>query len=81
MTPFQVCPCSTALICAQSTTVFLLSTFKFILYHLASPRSGILYLELEASTRRVRIQGEDVTVMTVTPPSLASSHICFEKLQ
>ncbi|CAD6232052.1 unnamed protein product [Miscanthus lutarioriparius] len=32
----------------------------------ASPRSGILYLELEAAGRRVRIQGEAVTVMTGT---------------
>uniref|UniRef100_A0A0A9CVF3 Isomerase n=1 Tax=Arundo donax TaxID=35708 RepID=A0A0A9CVF3_ARUDO len=32
----------------------------------ASPRSGILYLELEAAARRVRIQGEAVTVMTGT---------------
>lgn len=32
----------------------------------ASPRSGILYLELEATGRRVRIQGEAVSVMTGT---------------
>ncbi|XP_062208111.1 uncharacterized protein LOC133909608 isoform X2 [Phragmites australis] len=32
----------------------------------ASPRSGSLYLELEAAGRRVRIQGEAVTVMTGT---------------
>ncbi|XP_062208122.1 uncharacterized protein LOC133909623 [Phragmites australis] len=32
----------------------------------ASPRSGILYLQLEAASRRVRIQGEAVTVMTGT---------------
>ncbi|CAO2185014.1 unnamed protein product [Urochloa humidicola] len=32
----------------------------------ASPRSGILYLELEPAGRRVRIQGEAVTVMTGT---------------
>lgn len=32
----------------------------------ASPRGGILYLELEAAGRRVRIQGEAVTVMTGT---------------
>ncbi|RCV23991.1 hypothetical protein SETIT_5G049700v2 [Setaria italica] len=31
-----------------------------------SPRSGTLYLELEAAARRVRIQGEAVTVMTGT---------------
>ncbi|CAD6265013.1 unnamed protein product [Miscanthus lutarioriparius] len=31
-----------------------------------SPRSGTLYLELEAAARRVRIQGESVTVMTGT---------------
>ncbi|KAK3163498.1 hypothetical protein QOZ80_1AG0004490 [Eleusine coracana subsp. coracana] len=31
-----------------------------------SPRSGILYLELDAPARRVRIQGEAVTVMTGT---------------
>ncbi|TVU22585.1 hypothetical protein EJB05_32295 [Eragrostis curvula] len=30
----------------------------------ASPRSGILYLELETAARRVRIQGEAFTVMT-----------------
>ncbi|CAO2162083.1 unnamed protein product [Urochloa humidicola] len=32
----------------------------------ASPRSGILHLELEPAGRRVRIQGEVVTVMTGT---------------
>uniref|UniRef100_A0A0A9CNP4 Uncharacterized protein n=1 Tax=Arundo donax TaxID=35708 RepID=A0A0A9CNP4_ARUDO len=32
----------------------------------ASPRSGILYLELEAAARRVQIQVEAVTVMTGT---------------
>ncbi|TVU22589.1 hypothetical protein EJB05_32299, partial [Eragrostis curvula] len=32
----------------------------------ASSRSGILYLEVEAAARRVRIQGEAVTVMTGT---------------
>ncbi|TVU06117.1 hypothetical protein EJB05_49310 [Eragrostis curvula] len=32
----------------------------------ASARSGILYLKLEAAARRVRIQGEAVTVMTGT---------------
>ncbi|GJN06247.1 hypothetical protein PR202_ga23956 [Eleusine coracana subsp. coracana] len=32
----------------------------------ASPRSGVLYLELEAAARRVRIQGEAVTVMSGT---------------
>ncbi|WVZ90676.1 hypothetical protein U9M48_036958 [Paspalum notatum var. saurae] len=31
-----------------------------------SPRSGTLFLELEAAARRVRIQGEAVTVMTGT---------------
>jgi diaminopimelate epimerase len=31
-----------------------------------SPRSGTLYLELEAAARKVRIQGESVTVMTGT---------------
>ncbi|KAF0897911.1 hypothetical protein E2562_001619 [Oryza meyeriana var. granulata] len=32
----------------------------------ASPRSGTLYLELDGENRRVRIQGEAVTVMTGT---------------
>ncbi|WVZ71674.1 hypothetical protein U9M48_020233 [Paspalum notatum var. saurae] len=32
----------------------------------ASPRSGILHLELEVAGRRVRIQGEAITVMTGT---------------
>jgi hypothetical protein len=65
MIAFQVCPCSTTLICDQSTITFLLSTFKFIhISSVISKEKNILYLELEAAARRVRIQGEVVTVIS-----------------
>jgi hypothetical protein len=34
--------------------------------HQVSPRSGILYLELDVASGRVRLQGEAVTVMAGT---------------
>jgi predicted PhzF superfamily epimerase YddE/YHI9 len=37
-----------------------------ILYHQASPRGGTLYLELDDANRRVKIQGETVTVVAGT---------------
>lgn len=51
---------------AQSTRSSYWFYFFVFIYHQASPRSGTLYLELEDVARRVRIQGEAVTVMTGT---------------
>jgi hypothetical protein len=62
LTAFQVRSCT--------TLVFPWSVIDWVLnssiYHQASTRSGTLYLELEAAHKRVRIQGEAVSVMTGT---------------
>ena len=71
---FQVCSCKrSTLLFPQSTiklvfdsSFFIINVFDSSLCHQASPRSGILHLELEPASRRVRIQGEAVTVMTGT---------------
>ncbi|CAL4976938.1 unnamed protein product [Urochloa decumbens] len=64
LTAFQVCSCDISTLMLPQSTVKL--AFDSCVCHQASPRSGILYLELEPAGRRVRIQGEAVTVMTGT---------------
>ncbi|CAL4964289.1 unnamed protein product [Urochloa decumbens] len=64
LTAFQVCSCDISTLMLPQSTVKL--AFDLCVCHQASPRSGILYLELEPAGRRVRIQGEAVTVMTGT---------------